>query len=88
MFNIHRSWHTCSVKKEYDKNIIWNGKDFPPSVFVMMMHLPIYLAYKAQVCDHVYYRWMSIFERYNINTIKILLIIFILLFKGLILFYL
>ncbi|XP_058084589.1 uncharacterized protein LOC131232380 [Magnolia sinica] len=36
----------------------------PPSIFVVMMHLPIHLAYEARVCGPVYYRWMYPFERF------------------------
>ncbi|KAL5697708.1 hypothetical protein ACHQM5_028825 [Ranunculus cassubicifolius] len=36
----------------------------PPSLFVIMMHLPVHLAYEARVLGPVFYRWMYVFERY------------------------
>lgn len=41
----------------------------PPSLFVIMMHLPIHLAYEARMCGPVPYRWMYVFERYVIYII-------------------
>lgn len=34
-----------------------------PSLFVVMMHLPIHLAHEARVCGPVWPRWMYTFER-------------------------
>ena len=45
-------------------------KIFPPLVFIVMMHLPIHLAYEVYVCGPVCYRWMYPFERYIMNIIK------------------
>jgi hypothetical protein len=66
----------CSRTIDLDKlNILERGmarslceleKVCPPSMFVIMMHLPIHLAYEARVCGPVYYRWMYPFERYDI----------------------
>ncbi|KAL5729585.1 hypothetical protein ACHQM5_002514 [Ranunculus cassubicifolius] len=35
----------------------------PPSLFVIMMHLPVHLAHEARVLGPVFYRWMYSFER-------------------------
>jgi hypothetical protein len=39
-------------------------KEFPPSFFVSMMHLPIHLASEALIGGPTMYRWMYQFERY------------------------
>ena len=39
-------------------------KEFPPSFFVSMMHLPIHLATEALIGGPTMYRWMYQFERY------------------------
>ena len=45
-------------------------KIFPPSIFVIMMHLQIHLAYEVHVCGPVRYRWMYPFERHILSIIK------------------
>ena len=42
---------------------------FPPSLFDVMIHLPIHLAYKAKVVGPVQYRWIYRIERY-LRTLK------------------
>lgn len=37
---------------------------FPPSFFVIMMHLPVHLASEALIAGPVQYRWMYPIERY------------------------
>lgn len=39
-------------------------KELPPSVFVIMMHLPIHLVQELFICGPVHTRWMYPFERY------------------------
>ncbi len=39
-------------------------KELPPSVFVIMMHLPIHLVEELFICGPVHTRWMYPFERY------------------------
>jgi len=39
-------------------------KELPPSVFVVMMHLPIHLVEELFICGPVHIRWMYPFERY------------------------
>lgn len=39
-------------------------KEFPPSIFVIMMHLPIHLVEEMFICGPVHTRWMYPFERY------------------------
>ena len=39
-------------------------KEFPPSMFVVMMHLPIHLVEELFICGPVHTRWMYPFERY------------------------
>lgn len=39
-------------------------KELPPSVFVIMMHLPIHLVEEMFICGPVHTRWMYPFERY------------------------
>ena len=39
-------------------------KELPPSVFVIMMHLPIYLVEEMFICGPLHTRWMYPFERY------------------------
>ena len=36
---------------------------FPPSFFIVMVHLVIHLASKAKVAGPVHYRWMYSIER-------------------------
>ncbi|XP_050387117.1 uncharacterized protein LOC126803351 [Argentina anserina] len=42
---------------------------FPPAFFVIMIHLPIHLAYEASIAGPVFYRWMYPIERY-LGTLK------------------
>ncbi|KAI9082962.1 hypothetical protein K1719_035105 [Acacia pycnantha] len=42
---------------------------FPPSLFDLMEHLPVHLAYKAKVRGSQQYRWMYPFERF-LRTLK------------------
>jgi len=44
-------------------------KEFPPSIFVIMMHLPIHLVEELFICGPVHTRWMYPFERY-MKTLK------------------
>lgn len=39
-------------------------KELPPSIFVIMMHLPIHLVEELFLCGPVHTRWMYPFERY------------------------
>ena len=39
-------------------------KELPPSVFVIMMHLPIHLVEELYICGPVHTWWMYPFERY------------------------
>ena len=39
-------------------------KELPPSVFVIMMHLPVHLVEELYICGPVHTRWMYPFERY------------------------
>jgi len=39
-------------------------KELPPSVFVIMMHLPIHLVEELFICGPVHTRWMYPFEQY------------------------
>lgn len=39
-------------------------RELPPSVFVIMMHLPIHLVQELFICGPVHTRWMYPFERY------------------------
>ena len=39
-------------------------KELPPSIFVIMMHLPIHLVEELYLCGSVHSRWMYPFERY------------------------
>lgn len=39
-------------------------KELPPSIFVIMMHLPIHLVQELFICGPVHTRWMYPFERY------------------------
>ena len=39
-------------------------KELPPSIFVIMMHLPIHLVEELFICGPVHSRWMYPFERY------------------------
>ncbi|KAM0937563.1 hypothetical protein DsansV1_C24g0180471 [Dioscorea sansibarensis] len=39
-------------------------KIFPPSLFDIMVHLPIHLAWEAKVSGPINYRWMYSVEKY------------------------
>ena len=46
------------------ETICFLKKEFSPSIFVMMMHLPIHLVEELFLCGPVQTRWMYPFERY------------------------
>lgn len=50
-------------EKEIAKTLCDLEKIFPPSFFDIMIHLPIHLAYEAQIAGPVHYRWMYPIER-------------------------
>jgi len=53
-----------SLLQEVAETICNLEKELPPSVFVIMMHLPIHLVEELFICGHVHTRWMYPFERY------------------------
>ena len=50
--------------EEVVKTVCSLEKELPPSVFVIMMHLPIHLVQELYICGPVHTRWMYPFERY------------------------
>ena len=65
-----------ALERSMAKQLCKMEKIFPPSIFVIMMHLPIHLAYEIHVCGPVRYRWMYPFERYILSIIKYLILYF------------
>ena len=53
-----------SLLQEVAETICTLEKELPPSVFVIMMHLPIHLVEESFICGPVHTRWMYPFERY------------------------
>jgi hypothetical protein len=53
-----------SMLEEVAETICTLEKELPPSVFVIMMHLPIHLVEELYICGPVHTRWMYPFERY------------------------
>jgi hypothetical protein len=50
--------------EEVAETICTLEKELPPSIFVIMMHLPIHLVEELFMCGPVHTRWMYPFERY------------------------
>ena len=53
-----------SMLDEVAETICGLEKELPPSVFVIMMHLPIHLVEELFLCGPVHTRWMYPIERY------------------------
>ncbi|KAL0544179.1 hypothetical protein IC582_019291 [Cucumis melo] len=45
-------------------------KYFPPSFFIIMMHLTVHIVREVKLCGPVYFRWMYPFERYMKNYVR------------------
>lgn len=52
------------IEKQISITLCELERIFPPSFFVIMMHLPIHLAKEAMLAGPVHYRWMYPIERY------------------------
>jgi len=52
------------MSEEVAETVCALEKEFPPSIFVVMMHLPVYLVEELFLCGPVHTRWMYPFERY------------------------
>jgi len=56
--------HKVQMLEDVAETICSLEKELPPSIFVIMMHLPIHLVEELFICGPVHTRWMYPFERY------------------------